>query len=239
MIEKLLIDRFNSKLEVLVPYVNTEKVRILATTDNITKLNDLYGDPDTPKTWLGDWPLYANKGKRSLENIQSIESLRPKLEKVISKICNDIPERIWTDADRNMFERKTGARKPPTKPSKIEEFIVPSMISMGGGLMKCGCKKTTSQKRASLPKGATGVQIAYNVVDHPAKNDAQDETKMKRQVVDSPDGCTNKDYFTGATFELELDPSDVGRELQYFLQWYNSKHKKNAGPWCGPFTANI
>ena len=243
---KLTIDEFNSKLANKVKYSLDNKARLLINGQNLDKMNQLYGDVDSPGTWLGDWPLYTDKGKCPHEIKQSIEKLKPEITNVFSAICDDIPKSIWTDADRNMYGRKTGAKKKPTKPPKIEKEIVPSMKSLGGGLMKCANKTTTAQKRAALPKGATGVQIAYSVVDHPVKNPppaantkVETTTVVTRQTVDTADDCEELAYFPGATFELELDLSDAGRELQYFLRWYNAKHIKNAGSWCGPFSANI
>ena len=237
---KPTIEQFNTRVRKAQARLISEATRLGVTTAQLAIIAGLFGNLATAGTWCFLWELYTGGETTCTPNVRkAIKTLRGKLEKALSAIYNDIPASIWNDDDRSIFGLKKGTRTPPTKPPKIEEKIVPVIKNIGGGKIKIGCRTTTDEKRSSLAFGATGVKIAYSVVDHPTKNDVQDETKIKRQVVDSADGCDNLDYFSGATFELELDPADVGRELQYFLRWYNVKHKENAGPWCGPFSANI
>ena len=156
----------------------------------------------------------------------------------MSDVCDDIPKRVWTNDDRLIFGRKTGAEDPPSIPPKIEVKIVPAMVNLGGGMLKCSCKTATDQSRASLVEGANGVVIAYRIdkleyVTEEGDSDAG--TKVKWPAIYGPDDGTTTVISSSATVSLDLGASEVGMGLQYYLRYINTSHPENNGPWSGPF----
>jgi hypothetical protein len=244
MAKRLTMEEFNTKIRLRWAYSIANKVRLGITQDDLDTFDDLMGDLTTDKTWLNDWELYADKeGKRTIEVIQRIEGLRINLEKLVSDICDDIPKSKWTDADRNMYDRKTGAHSKPTTPAKIEAKCNVAFTLIGGGQIKMGCKSNDDQKRPSRPKGANALELAYRI-DIPATEapaspgDGEVEVgggSVKRKPLLNSDDGTTKITRQKASFIEEFGDENSGNYLQLFARWINNKHKGNEGPWTGPF----
>jgi hypothetical protein len=235
---ELTLEEFNTQIRIRYEYAIANKTRIGLSADNQAKLTSLMGDESTPKTWIGDWVNYSDETKRTKPIRLSIKSLRKQLEKLMSAICDDIPKSVWTDDDRIIFGRKTGAEDPPSKPSKIEVGVVPSMISLGGGMLKCGCKSKTDQSRPSLAAGANAVIMAYRVDKIEYETDSEGEepvSKVKFPPIYGPDDGTTKVVSSKATILLELGIEAAGCVLQYYLAYINTSHPEINGPWSGPF----
>jgi hypothetical protein len=235
---KPTIDKFNSAIRIAVKHAIDDKVRLMVTPENVSLLETLMGDESTAGTWMCDWLKYSDPTLCTQPIIQSINKLRKKLEKAMSDVCDDIPKRIWTDDDRLIFGRKTGAEDPPSKPPQISVKIVPSMKNLGGGMLKCGCKTATDQSRASLVDGANGVMMNYRLdkleyVDDGGGNETIG--KVKWPPIYGPNDGTTTEVSSNATLELKLGASVLGLGLQYYLCYINTAHPENNGPWSGPF----
>jgi hypothetical protein len=238
--KKLSLVQFNIMLNIAVPRIIAEATRLGVSTANINIIKNLFGDLLTENTWCWLWVLYAGGDATCTPNIKkAIAALRVKIEKALSVIYNDIPASVWNDDDRSIFGRATGAYAPRITPGVITEKCYPTPVPMGGAKMKITCKSATDQSRASVGEGANGVQIAYIVIDQPHMDGMTDTSQLKRATITTPEQCTNKEFFSGASFTLELDPIHAGRNLQFFVRWYNSKYPKNAGPWSEAYSANI
>ncbi len=235
---KLTLDKFNSVIRMQVKRAIDDKVRLMVTPENITLLETLMGDESTAGTWMCDWVKYSDPTTCTKSIKLSIKNLRKKFEKAMGDVCDDIPKRIWNDDDRLIFGRKTGAEDPPSKPPKIEVKIVPGMVNLGGGMLKCGCKTTSDQSRASLAAGANGVMIAYRLdrLEYDSGGDASETiSKVRYPLISGPDDGTTKEVSSTATITLKLGAEAVGLGLQYFLCYINTSHPENNGPWSGPF----
>ena len=239
-ITKLTIEEFNTKIRKANERLNAEKTRLGVSDTNLEDLGALMGDLVTPDTWLHTWELYAGGEATCTSNVRKgISSLRTRIENKLSSIYNDIPASIWNDDDRSTFGRTTGAKDAPSKPGVIADNCCATAVAMGGGIMKISCKTATDQSRASLAKDSNGVQIAYIVVDQPTKDGVPDPNTVKRQTITSPEQCTHKEFFMEATFRLELGPANAGRNIQFFVRYYNARYPGNAGPWSDMNSKNI
>ena len=90
-ISEFNLEEFNTQIRIMSDYAVANKTRLGVSAGNLTKLAGLMGDESTGKTWKGDWVFYSDKTKRTQPITSSIKSLRKKLEKVMSSICDDIP----------------------------------------------------------------------------------------------------------------------------------------------------
>ena len=234
------IEQFAKGLEIEVPYITANAVDLGITTSKVTSLTGSYGPVGTAGTWLNLMHLYSDKkSTRTPLVVESLKTLKKNMWVNLQDIYGDIAPNKWTDEVRAKLSRKTGLKKKKAKSPEIKESCHPTMRNLGGGIMKCSCKTATEAKRASKPKGADGLQIAYSIIDQPHQDSVPDESQVKRIVLISPSQCSNLGFYSKALFKLELDPINVGRNLQYFVRWYNSKHPENAGPWSDVNNANI
>ena len=139
----------------------------------------------------------------------------------------------------NIAEPFTSHSHPATP---IEQRCFPSVIMMGGGMVKFKCYQTINSGRAGLPELANGLVLAYRI-DLPivAPDSSPEKTKSKviRPEFAGPDDNTTKITQTKAIFTLELGSDNACCILQFYCRWINSVHPELNGPWTGPYSEAI
>jgi hypothetical protein len=228
----------------VVPYADTNKVRLKISTENMTALTTLYGDIATPGTYLFTYALWALPGSgRTKDVIDDLVSLENSIKSLLTSIFNDIPASVWTNADRNAFNRRTGLPKTPTHPTEpiVEECYVKAKAK-GGGDVILECSSLEDASRPSKPAGADAVEIAFRI-DMPvietdgAGNDLASKVRFK-SLADADDG-TAKAIFTRAKFTARLGTKNSGNYLLFYARWINTHHPELAGTWTGPYSLLI
>jgi hypothetical protein len=239
-----------SYLSGVVPYAETNKVRLLISVLNMTALTTLYGDSATPGTYLYYYALWSQPGSgRTKDVIDNLVSTEKSIKSLLLKIYNDIPASVWTNEDRNAFNRRTGLPLTHTKPtSPIPEQCYVHITFRGGGDLKFNCRATLDSTRASMPKGANGVEFAFRI-DSPqfvppipavidgAGNDLA--SKIKRDQMISPKDATDHQTYPKAGFVVKLGPENAGNNLQFFARFINTHYPGLEGPWTGPVSVMI
>jgi hypothetical protein len=240
--KKPTMEQFNTKLRKAVARLNSEKTRLKITPEQLAIIAALFGDTVTVDTWCYLWELYAGGDATCTRNvIKAVEKLRTKLEQTLAGVYKDIPASLWNDDDRSTFDRTTGTTSKHTKPGQITDQCIVAWKQFGSGKMKASCKSAHDQSRASKAENSDGVQIHYEVVDQLKTAEKQPDPNgvVKVDAAFDPDKCSNREYFSKATFILDLGIANSGRVLLYYIRWYNSKYPGNAGPWMGPYSQNI
>lgn len=90
-----------------------------------------------------------------------------------------------------------------------------TVVALGGGDMRIGCRTTQHTGRPARAEGADCVRYFFKIGD-PAPANTGDGTTI--------------DTSTKASFTLHLGTANSGKKLYLYAQWYNSKHPTLAGP---------
>ena len=232
-----------SYLLAVIAYLILNKTRLTISSDNITALQTLYGDPVTPDTYMYYYTLWADEANtRTKTVIKSLDSKEEKIMKLLSAIYIDIPDSVWTDQDRETLHRKTGL--PHTKTDKkaaITEECFATRTLLGGGQFQLHCSITNDRNLASLPERADGVMVASRV-DIPLNIEASEgdtTPKAKYIPLNGADDGTTKDFYSKANFTVIKNSDQSGNYYQFYTRWFNSKHPELAGPWTGPYVLVI
>jgi hypothetical protein len=223
--DHLTIEEFNTQFNLMYPYMDANKVRLLISVGNMNLIKAIFKTtvpPNTPMNWQDTWALYADAGNRTTILEHNLAGLRKQAEAQIAVICNDIPVSVWTDADRSTLMRKTGAHKKAVRHKDAIDISCFGIVDKpGGGELNFGCRDNVSTGRPSLPdtEGVTGVIISYSILDK----------GVTTGLPASPDDCQKQKAFPGATFLLQLGAENEGKMLHYFLQWDDAKHPVRLG----------
>ncbi len=94
------------------------------------------------------------------------------------------------------------------------------------------CRTTKDSKRGKINPDATGWDIAYDIVDQKMEN-PELHPKVKKMAPISPDECFNNSFHTRAKDVLNVGAENIGRELLYFVRWYNHRNPALSGSY-GP-----
>jgi hypothetical protein len=233
----------NAYFVVVVAYLILNATRLAISSTRMTDLTDLFNNPLKDDTWVKLFLLWSDKkGTRTSTVSAKTEAKALEMEHKLSEIYDNIPPDKWTDDDRGTLHRSGGKKAPKTKPGDITDECILSFEQFGGGKMKGACKSKHDQTRASKAKNSDGVQLFYTIADQ-YKEPKEGEIEVgggsvKLEDFKDPNKAESKEFFSSATFTLELGKENSGRRLLHFVRWYHSKYKRG-GPWMGPFSINI
>jgi hypothetical protein len=237
-------EKLNLYFAVVIAYLILNATRLRISTDNLNNLNALYGDDQTDGTYLFIWEAWKDEsGKRTKVISDSLKELETKIKKQLQDIYNDIPFSVWTAADRDILNRKTGApRKRTTPRSPIVAKCNATLTDYGGGKIKVAVNIPDDSRRHSLAEGADGFEIAWRldppiVVAALAGADLSGKTKYY-DIKDAGDG-TIREVATKASIFLTLGSGKEGCRLQLYTRFINTKHRELDGPITGPVSIII
>ncbi len=214
----------------------------LSTADMATLKNFSFkwtcDDPDTP----GLYDLLQDSTKR-LGTTPAAVKLLIKDFKVFFQPCLNIiaaSRKIDLD-DRAAFNiaPPVTTHSEPKDPITVDCYALTAML--GSGKVKYRCRTTTDGKRASKPKNADAVELAYRIDPPyvPADSASGDPVSKVKNPLASADDKTTKAIFSKASFIFEAGQINIGNVLQYYTRFINTKHPNLNGPWTGPETKII
>ncbi len=129
-----------------------------------------------------------------------------------------------------------------THPTEIiKEGCYYKLTYVGGGVLKFSFSPNESVGRGHKPERSDAIEMAMRI-DEPlvAADSSSGELASKvRHPIANPDDGTTKNTFTKATNTMKLGAENVGKVLQFYVHFINTRHRDLDGPWTGPFTIII
>ncbi len=113
---------------------------------------------------------------------------------------------------------------------------------MGGGALKISIRSAHDAKRASIPKGADAIELAWRddpptITPSPTAGEAPQVSKAKQ--MNSPDDGAKTFISTKAIFTMQFGVDHGGKTFQCFARYINTKRPDRNGLWTGPASENI
>jgi hypothetical protein len=208
---------FNSKVQIIVPYLNTHKVRLLISAQNITDINAL-------KTiWDDIFPKSQDPAQRTTSVTDDKNTARADIEDLLRSIYDDIPASVLNTDDRNTLNLHERDTNPSPRPA-INTSPVAKLSSGPGARMEIICRVETDSSRASIHPDADGVEVAYIVAATPPA---------------SPAACNKIILSTKAKFSVQTDIAEAGKKMFAYMRWKNNSSDDKSGPWTSVLSATV
>ena len=226
--------KFNSYILKAVNYLNFENpvthikngIRLGLVQTELDNLSDMLHD------WIEMYVLHLDtQTKTRITRVTVVTFIknftiffRPILDRInVSANC--------TNEDR--MELNIAIKKPYSrKRTQIKDVVYDNAKQLGGGEIEITCRTISDAKRASIHPDATGWYIAYDIVD-PKLENPELHPKIKLIAPVSADECFNNSFHTRAKDVTVVGAENTGRELVYFVRWYNHRNPALSGPY-GP-----
>lgn len=210
----------------------THATRLGIATTKIDELTDLYGDETTVGTYVYCKHQYdITPGRKPTTVTQNLAAVSVEMKKLLTEIYNDIPASKWTNDDRTTLNRKTGLPHDPTRHTvAIAELCILDIINKPLALTMGGARSQADNKNHSIPDSANAIEIRYAIVK--GKFEIPESMKDKvRETCIGPNDDTVSVIYTKSLFELQLDESFSGYNIQLWGRWIDVKHKELSGQW--------
>jgi len=240
------------------PYINSTTDFLLTIIDPIANPGYRHADRlgltaiemtdwDAKKVYWKDtlYPKWSNANTKTkavnLEVKNKIKSFATFAEKILTRMSVNPAA---TEADEIMFRFKIN-RDPRTVPTEpISEQCYATVVALGGGDMKIGCKTSHDASRPSKAAGADSVEHAYTIIDTAASGGGiplpGEPTKPAAKIpANAEDGTTLLQAIKKASHTVHFGVANSGKMLYLFSRWYNSSHPELAGPWSEVVTVRI
>lgn len=205
---------FNSYLIQVVPYLDTEKVRLGVSNPNITELKNLRNE------WIVVYPKTVDKTQRTASLTEEKNILREKIEDLLRVIYDDIPESALTTDDRNKLNLPE--RDEVLTPSEVPNFAPTAAFDRISNRMHI--------LRISNPEDP----------DSKAKPEGADAVEVHRFVGDTEPTDSDYRYIGDARehlFESNFEEADQGKRAWYMLRYKNTRGE--TGPWSEPISETV
>jgi len=222
------IAKFNAYISNMIPYLLTTEpgaavanwVRLTLTATEITEL-------ETQKNfWTTTlYPKYINPAlstsivKADIRTF--ISKFRNYANPLLKKMASCGFANSTDEAELNFVITPDFPSKPTTP---IADECITALIPKTGGVIIARSKSEHDATRASVAKGATGVQYAYKIGGSAPVN---------------PDDGTVKEFFNGSSHTLSFGVENVGKKIYIYTRWYNPRYPQFAGPWNDLQTGGI
>ena len=226
--------KFNSYILNAVNYLNFEDpdthvlngARLGLATSEMDKLNEML------HTWLALFGLHTDTQTKTKITRVSVVSFIKSFRLFFGPILNRINGSVnCTDADR--MELNIAIPKPHgSKKVQIKDEVYEIAKQLGGGEIAITCRTTSDGKRGKIHPDASGWYIAYDIVD-PTLENPELYPKIKLVAPIAPTECFNSSLHSKAKDVLNVGDENIGRELVYFVRWYNHRNPALSGPY-GP-----
>lgn len=202
------------------PLFGFNHLRLGITADNAT-------DWHTKRVYFRDtlYPTYSNGNTRTptvVHQLQNFMKNFPKFANPLLNIMAASPNAI--EADETAMNFKIGRESPSRPTDPIAEECITAIIPKTGAKVKTSSRTSHDSKRASVAKGATGVQYAYKIGGSAPVN---------------PEDGTVKEFLSGSSYLLSLGVENVGKKLYFYSRWFNPSYPQFAGPWSDMQTGGV
>ena len=132
-----------------------------------------------------------------------------------------------------------GLKKGHSVPENPISALCFSVVdAIANGYFQFSVRNKEDAKRCCLPPHATGIEIAYAVVESKIRKVSDGDTGVLKSC-EGPGKLTTNTTFTKARFLIQVDAAYKGFDLVYWIRWTIAAHPNLNGPWCGPFTEMI
>jgi hypothetical protein len=229
------LGKFNTYIGSAVGFLDLEDpvthikngVRLGLLTTEVAQLVTLLG------TWTAAYALHSNPATKTkitrvtvvnfMKNFRTL--FNPMLKRIdASPACTDEDRKELNIAPKGTYTKKT---------TSIKDQVYDIAIQLGGGQIEMVCRTSSDSKSASIHPDATGWYIAYDIVDIKFEQNPELSSKVKKYPPKSPEDCYNYGFYSRAREVLDVGAEHKGREMVYFVRWYDHKNPKLAGPY-GP-----
>jgi hypothetical protein len=128
--------------------------------------------------------------------------------KIYEKVLRDFNKSFTANNKNIPLQKKIELQItiPDTTRSKrvqVNDVVVSSVKSIGGGQIEFKCMRSNDATRSSLHPDADAVEVRYSIDVNPA----------------SWADCLNTFTSSKSKFTITLDPSAIGKRIYYFLRW--------------------
>jgi hypothetical protein len=129
---------------------------------------------------------------------------------------------VVANADAGTWQFVLNRKKRSRREVGMKKTAEAMVKQMGGGRLLCKATFVGNEGRARIPRedGADCIQYAWMLMD-----------KRDEAPANVNGTLYQKDISTKAIFYFEAGAQNSGRYLAMAFRWYNSKHKRLAGPW--------
>ena len=154
-------------ITVVVPYLTDNATRLGISTATLNALALLYGDAETPDSYLYFKTLWDDPtGTRTPLVRAGLRYYTNLLKKALSAIYDDIPKSKWTTSDREKLGRKTGLVTPKETPTTpIVEVCIPDTVSLTNGQFSISTRSRFDKKHYTIAETADMVEIMYAIIE--------------------------------------------------------------------------
>lgn len=203
---------FNLYVQTAVPYLVTNKARLLVSASNVT-------DATAQLTaWNAIFPASQNKNTRTKSIVDNKDNAKEAIMVTLRAIFADIPASVLTVEDRNtlnLAERST-SRTPVAVPSTKPIAQVDTSRRLEHTI-----SFTDEDGSAGKPSGVRGCQIWFKIGDP-----AIDPSELSYMATD-----------TASPYTYNFNGENAGKNVYYWLRWENNRGE--VGAWSDVVMATI
>jgi len=208
---------FNSYVQISIPYLIINKIRLTISAANITDITALKA------VWDSVFPKSQDANQRTITITNDKKQARTDLEIKLRSIFADIPASVLNSSDRSTLNLKERDHTPTPRPA-IESSPVAKLSSGPGARMEAVCRTDSDSSRSSVHPDADGIEVAYVVGTSPPA---------------SPAACNKIIFSSKAKFTVQADIADAGKKMFAYMRWKNSTSEEKSGPWSSVISATV
>jgi hypothetical protein len=203
---------FNVYVQAAVPYLISNKERLLISDDNLTSLTN------NSNAWNLIFPASQNTNTRTKTIVENKDIAKVDLMGIMRKIFADIPQSALTTEDRNTLNlplrdtTRTPAPVPDTRPAGQVDT---------SQRLRHKISFVNQDNNHAKPEGVRGCQIWYTIGEP-----VTDLDELKFMALD-----------TASPYIKDFSVEQAGKMVYYWLRWENTRGE--VGPWSEVITATI
>ncbi len=181
------------------------------------------------------YPKFTSKAQRTEAVVEEVHNFIRDFRKDANPVLDMMAaNQSATAQDEKTFNfvKRENRKKPERKTEAITELCFGTIQSIGGGVVKNGCRSDHDTKRPSLADGADGVEVSYTLIDLKGATPPNPQQPNTPELIPAANDQRMKHLtFSKAKFLLECGQENSGKTLLIYHRWINSHYPKLAGPW--------
>jgi len=184
------------------------------------------------QTWITAYAIHSNTQTKTKITRVTVVGFIKNFKLFFNPILRRIDASVaCTNEDRT--ELNIAIRKPYSrKKVQIKEKPIDNAIQLGNGEIEIVCRTESEGKKGKIHPNATGWFLAYDIVD-PKIDNPELSPKVKKVPPETAEECFNYVFYTRATDVVKLGAENKGREMVYFIRWFDARNPGLSGPY-GP-----
>ncbi len=209
-------------------------------TANATAWNIPTAEATALSTWsTGYGPYFAaivNKNTRTREQVIAHDEYRADYVAFLRPFCQGflVNNTLIPISERAAMGLNPRGLNPRSERPAITTAPIPSLVPMGGGMVKFSFKVAESNLRVARHPESNGVEVYYkleSLVEQPQPmNDVLIEEEGPSSAADDDKGFETH-FSTRAQFTDELGLENVGKRLSIYARWVNTSDPSKNGPY--------